>query len=375
MDFAFTEEQLMIRDLARGILGKEVTPERLKALPSRPEWFDRRLWSTLAEAGLLGIAVPVAAGGMGFGIEELCMLLQEIGRTVAPLPAVPALVLGALPIAAFGTARQQAEWLAPLARGETILTGAFADRADAPAVTLRRDGDGWILDGKCAGVPAVDTASRVLIPAAGGDGTGIFLVDPRARGITAVSRRTTTGEPRFAVRLAGVRGAPDDVLGGALSPDDEQIRWVHERALVAACATQVGVSERALELTGAFVRERIQFGVPIGSFQAVQHRLADGYIDLEAMRWVTWRAACKLARNQPATREVMVAKVWIADGGSRIANAAQHLHGGIGADVDYPIHRYFVWSKALELELGGATEQLVRLGRDMARTGPAHEGP
>jgi alkylation response protein AidB-like acyl-CoA dehydrogenase len=130
------------------------------------------------------------------------------------------------------------------------------------------------------------------------------------------------------------------------------------------------VSERALEITSGYVREREQFGVPIGSFQAVQHRSADGFIDLAAMRWTTWRAAWKLSEGLPAERETAVAKFWAADGGSRIANSAQHLHGGIGVDLDYPIHRYFVWSKALELTLGGATAHLVRLGRDMAQSGP-----
>jgi alkylation response protein AidB-like acyl-CoA dehydrogenase len=140
--------------------------------------------------------------------------------------------------------------------------------------------------------------------------------------------------------------------------------------LVALCATHVGVAQKALEITSAYVSERIQFGVPIGTFQAVQHRAADGYVDVEAMRWVTWRAAWKLSRGLPAERETMVAKFWCAEGGSRVVNSAQHLHGGIGVDLDYPVHRYFLWSKALEISLGSAAPQLARLGRDMARTGP-----
>jgi alkylation response protein AidB-like acyl-CoA dehydrogenase len=135
-------------------------------------------------------------------------------------------------------------------------------------------------------------------------------------------------------------------------------------------AQQVGVSERALEITTAYVRDREQFGVPIGSFQAVQHRSADGFIDLEAMRWTMWRAAWLLAAGQPAGRDAMVAKFWAADAGSRIANSTIHLHGGIGSDVDYPIQRYFLWAKSLELTLGSASPMLRRLGQDMAATGP-----
>jgi alkylation response protein AidB-like acyl-CoA dehydrogenase len=126
-------------------------------------------------------------------------------------------------------------------------------------------------------------------------------------------------------------------------------------------------------MTSGYVSERVQFGVPIGSFQAVQHRSADAFMDVLAMRWVMWRAASKLAAGEEATREALVAKFWAADAGGRVVNATQHLHGGIGADVDYPIHRYFLWSKSLELALGSATEQLAVLGADMARTGPREE--
>jgi alkylation response protein AidB-like acyl-CoA dehydrogenase len=123
-------------------------------------------------------------------------------------------------------------------------------------------------------------------------------------------------------------------------------------------------------MTADYVKERVQFGVPIGSFQAVQHREADGFIDLEAMRWTLWQAAWRLAEGLPAERAAAVATFWAAEGGSRIANASLHLHGGLGSDVDYPIHRYFLWSKALELHGGGASATLARLGAELARTGP-----
>jgi len=373
MNFNFTENQTTIRDLARGILEKEITPERLKAAQRDADWFDRALWATLAEAGLLGIAVPEHLGGMGFGLAEACMLLAEAGRTVAPVPLLPALILGGLPIAELGTYEQKNEWLPPLAAGKTILTAALLDAGSAdpsqPATTARPDNGGWRLDGEKQLVPAAHLAQRILVPAVTPDGTAIFLVDREAAGVRLTRHRTSPGEPLFTLRLEGVRLEARDVLGDTGGGAD-RVRWLLERALAATCATQVGVSERALEITSAYVREREQFGVPIGSFQAVQHRAADCFIDLAAMRWVTWRAIWKLAQGLPADRDTAVAKFWCADGGSRIANAAQHLHGGIGVDVDYPIHRYFVWSKALELNLGGAAVHLARLGRDMARTGP-----
>lgn len=375
MDFNFSEDQIMVRDLARGILEKEVTPERVKAVAAEADWFDRALWSTLAEAGLLGLVVPEEHGGMGFGIQEMCVFLQEVGRVVAPLPILPALVLGALPIAAFGSDAQKTEWLEPMTAGKMILTGALVDAGSAeasrPATMARKDGGTWVLDGKKLEVHAAHLAQRILVPATTQEGVGIFLVDPHAQGVTLTRQRTSTGEPLLSLTLSGTRVAQKDLLGGDARSGGTKAEWIYERTVVATCATQIGVCEKAIELTAGYVTERVQFGVPIGSFQAVQHRMADCYIDLEAMRWVTWRAAFKLAHEVPASRDVAVAKFWAAESGARIAAAAQHLHGGIGVDVDYPLHRYFLWSKALELSLGAATAHLARLGRDMARTGPS----
>jgi alkylation response protein AidB-like acyl-CoA dehydrogenase len=374
MDFSFSEDQTMLRDLAREILEKEVTAEQLKEVEQDPDWFDRGLWSQLAEANLLGLVAPEELGGMGSGIEEICLLLQESGRAVAPVPLLPALVLASLPIAEFGTDEQRRAWLAPVASGETILTGALVDAASsdpcAPATTAKRDGDAWVLEGEKRLVPAVHLARRVLVPASTDRGVGIFLIDPRAEGVSLTRQRTSRGEPLFGVHLAGARVDESALLGGDPGSGDRMLCWIHDRATVAVCATQLGVSERALEITAGYAGERVQFGVPIGSFQAVQHRCADCLIDLESIRWTTWRAISRLARGLPATREAAVAKFWAAEGGARIASTAQHLHAGLGVDLDYPIHRYFLWSKSLELELGAAAPQLVRLGADMARNGP-----
>lgn len=374
MDFSFSEEQKSLQQLAREILEKEMTPERVKAIESGTEWFDRPLWSTLAQAGLLGLAVPESLGGMGYGILEVCLLLQEIGRVVAPVPGLPTLVLGALPIAEFGTDAQKKTWLPSVAAGETVLSAALVDAESSeltePAARARQERDGWRLNGCKLHVPAAHLASRILVPATTTDGAGIFLVDPRAKGVSLTRHQTSTGEPLFTVNLYDVAVPADDLLGDDSTCGGDAASWIYDRALVALCATHVGVAAKALEITSGYVSQRIQFGVPIGTFQAVQHRAADGYVDVEAMRWVTWRAAWKLAQGLPAVRETMVAKFWCAEGGSRIVNSAQHLHGGIGVDLDYPVHRYFLWSKALEITLGSASPQLARLGRDMARTGP-----
>ena len=374
MDFAFSEEQDALRSLAREILTGEVTPELLKEVEAGPHFHHPGLWSALAEANLLGLAVPEELSGMGFGLLEVCVLLEEIGRGVAPVPALPTLVLGGLAIERCGTEAQKKAWLEPMAAGDAILTAALSEpRSEdptSPQTEARREGGDWILEGVKQRVPAAALARRILTPARTGEGVGIFLVDPEAEGVSLTSQRLTNREPVYELELSGVRVPEEDLLGGDVAAGARALGWLRDCALVGACAIQLGVSSRALEITTDYAKEREQFGAPIGSFPAVQQRAADCFVDLEAMRATLWHAAWKLHRGQEAPREAMVAKCWAAEAGARIASSAQHLHGGIGVDFDYPIHRYFIWSKSLELVFGGASPQLARLGHDMARSGP-----
>jgi alkylation response protein AidB-like acyl-CoA dehydrogenase len=374
MDFSFTEEQEAIRGLAGEILAAEITQERLRAAERAPAWLDAALWQKLAEANLLGVAIPERFGGMGMGMIELCVLLEQIGRATAPGPWLATLVLGALPLAEFGTEAQQSEWLPRVAAGKARLAAALDDAgsaADAPPATrARRDGAAVVLDGAKRAAANAGSADLLLVPASDEHGVGIYLVDPKTPGVSLAASLVSTGEPLFEVTLRGVRVADGARLGAAGADGAAILRWLAPRAQTAVAALQAGVSARALGITADYVKQRVQFGVPIGSFQAVQHREADGFIDLEAMRWTLWQAAWRLAEGLPAERDAAVAKLWAADGGSRIANASLHLHGGLGSDVDYPIHRHFLWSKALELTGGGASATLARLGRELARTGP-----
>ncbi len=374
MDFNFSEEQIALRDLAREILEAEVTPELLKQTEQGPDAYNTALWSRLADANLLGLGVPEELSGMGFGIVELCLLLQEVGRAVAPVPALPTLVLGALPIARFGTAAQKKQFLPAVATGDMLLSAALVD-ADSgdirmPATRARRDGSGWRLDGRKRFVAAAPLAERIVVPAVTDQGVGLFLLDPNAPGVELSGGKTSTHEPIYELTMSGAQVGEGGLLGGEIADGDAQLAWLCDCALVAISASQLGVCERALEITTHYVTERHQFKAPIGSFPAVQHRSADCYIDIASLRWITWRAAWKLASGLDASRDASIAKFFAAEAGARVGTAVQHLHGGMGADRDYPIHRYFLWSKSLELNLGSAMPQLASLGRDMARTGP-----
>jgi alkylation response protein AidB-like acyl-CoA dehydrogenase len=371
MDFSFTDEQQAITELTHRILSEQLPPERLRELEADPSWFADDVWAALAKADLLGIALPEADGGGGYGLLEACLIAEQVGRSVAPVPYLSCIVGAALPVAQFGSEAQRARLLPGVIDGSATLSVALhepddVEPATVPTTQATPSGDGWRLHGVKSFVVAADRATAILVPARTGEGTAtVFLVAPDAEGITLLPEVAVSGEPQWTVRLDGVAVGPDDVLG---RPDEGAAvaRWTVDRLTAAVCATQVGVCEEALAITARYVCEREQFGTKLGTFQAVGHRIADAYIDTEAIRLTALQATWRLDAGLPAEDELMVAKFWAAEGAQRVVHAAQHLHGGIGVDLDYPIHRYFRWAKVLELTLGGASPSLLRLGASLA---------
>jgi alkylation response protein AidB-like acyl-CoA dehydrogenase len=317
MDFSFDDTQRALQGLARDVFTDLATHDRLKELAAGGQSFDHDLWTALEGAGLLDVGVTEG------GFLEQCVLLVEQGHTVAPVPLWSHL-------------------LATTVAGPSdgILTLALDGLVEA--------GDG--ITGAKEGVQALDVASAVVVSA----GDALYLV--ATDGLRSERRETTAGFPEFAITF-------DATPAQRIEGDGAQLAL---RAVVALCALGVGVAERALELTAAYTSERKQFDRPLGSFQAVQQRAADAYIDVEAMRSTMWQAAWRLSEGLEAAREVAIAKFWAAEGGQRVVSAAQHLHGGLGADIDYPLHRYTLWAKWIELSFGGATQQLARLGAELA---------
>jgi alkylation response protein AidB-like acyl-CoA dehydrogenase len=365
MDFSLSDEQRAIADLAAQILTDRATPERLKAIEATSERLDRELWAELAKAGLLGAALPERFGGSGGGFVEVCLLLEQQGRRVAMVPLLPTIVSGALPLARFASPELQQAFLPGVARGDTFLTAALAEpgaESRAPVTRATRDGRRWRLDGVKTAVPIVHLASAVLVPARAPDGQiGLFLVDPRAPGVALARQETMNWEAHALIELAGVAVEDGRVLG-SLGEGRAILDWIVDRTTVGLCAIAAGVCESALRLTAEYASNRKQFDKPIAMFQAVGQRVADAFIDNEAVGLTMWQAATRLADDMPSAKEIATAKYWAAEGGSRIGHAALHVHGGISIDVDYPIHRYFLWAKQIEYTLGAATPQLAHLG-------------
>lgn len=369
MDFKLSEDQQSLMDLAGQILGDGSTDETLRAFAAGNQPFDHALWQTLAQAGLLGLGIDEAYGGTGFGILEIGLLLEQQGRTLAPLPILPTLVLGALPLQRFGSDAQKEAWLPGVVRGEVILTAALEEVGNAdpthPVLRAEAAGNGWRLRGRKVAVPYGREAARVLIPARTDAGVAVFLIAPEAPGVTTIAQRATSGEPQVELQLENVTASGAELIGTA-DQGAAIARFIVQHGRTGLTAFQVGLTGEALRRTAAYVSERVQFGRPIGSMQGVQQRAADGFIDVEAMRSAYLRAAWLLDQGEANEAEVATAKYWAAIGGHRVTHTAQHLHGGLGADIDYPIHRFFLHAKQVAVALGGATPMLAAIGREIA---------
>jgi 3-oxocholest-4-en-26-oyl-CoA dehydrogenase beta subunit len=346
MDFTVSEAQSELAGLARKILAEREAP-----------------WADLAAAGVLAAGLPVSLDGAGLGLLEQCSVLVEVGRSVSEVPYLASIVLGAGAVASFGTPEQQRRWALPAGQGSVVLTAALAeedgDDLRRPSCRAVRSPDGsWVLSGVKTTVDHAPRADLFLVPCASPDGVRVFLVAPTDAGVSVEAQQLTSFDPAGRLVLDGVVLGDDRLLGPGAPVAD----WLVARANVGRCAMQAGVVERALELTAEHAKTRVQFGRPIGAFQAVAQRLADAYIDVEAVRLTMWQAAWLLSEGLPADVEVATAKFWAADGGHRVAHTAVHVHGGLGIDVSYPVHRYFAAAKGNEFALGGATAQLRRIG-------------
>jgi alkylation response protein AidB-like acyl-CoA dehydrogenase len=370
MDFSFSEEQHALRDLAAQIIGGTATVERVVDIERHTDdRIDRELWAALATSQLLGVAIPEAFGGLGFTVLELTLVLEQQGRFVAPVPLVPTLILGALPIAQFGTPSQQEHWLRAVAQGDALLTGAFAERGannvQRSSVRATRLAGGWSLSGEKIAVPAAHVADAILVPAETDEGLTVFIVDPRASGVRLTRLETTARDVQCSLALAQVFVGDDGVLG-TVGQGSAIAAWSIDHADVAGAAIALGCCEEALQLTARYTSERQQFGRPLSTNQGVAIRAADAYIDIDCMRVTMWQAAWRLGHGLAARDEIDIAKYWASEGGQRVVHATQHLHGGMGADIDYPVHRYFLWVKQLENTFGGGPQHLARLGRSIA---------
>lgn len=416
MDFTPTQAQNALATLTRQILDDRVDAERLRLLDVQlsdgGDRFDPQLWDVLAETGVLSAALPRAVGGDGHGLLEQCSVLIELGRALAPVPYLPTIAMAGSVLAQFGTEQQQADWLKPALNGQLVLTVALIEPDGTnpltPSTRAEPTPTGWTLTGTKTTILAGPLAHVTLVSATTPDGPGLFAVTPDDVGVQISRQRMVNRDDAGWLELTNVQLPADRRIGKphsvGLAPesskkivDEGPLAWVLHRGTVALCAHQLGVLERALEMTAEYATTRTQFDRPIGTFQAVAQRLADAYIQVQALRLTLWNAAWTLdpteetpAESDPAppltpatpatpltsadsvtldsaVSAVATAKFWAAEAGHYVSHTCVHIHGGAGIDVEHPAHRYFLAAKRAEFELGSATAQLLTLGAHLAR--------
>ena len=386
MDFELGEEEQAIRDLTTQVLDDMSSHERLKALAAAADRVDHKAWAALAATGVVGASVPEAHGGLGLGFLATAVALEEVGRRASPVPLLTTAAMGAMPIAAFGTAEQRDAWLPGIADGSVLACAALAEDGSIPTeptTTARAvpggaagvadrarehsGGAGYLLDGTKVLVAGGLDADIALVPARLDDGgVGVFAVPTDSDGLEVLAVEVTTGRPEARFEIAGVHVGPDALLGGGTADGAEIVRFIEQHANVGLSVMMAGAARAAIELAADYTKQRHQFDRPIATFQAVSQRAGDSFIDAEAIWLTAYQAAWRLSAGLPADREIAIAKYWASEGGYRVVHAAVHVHGGVGVDRDYPLHRHFLAARHMELTLGHAEEQLAELGRQIA---------
>ncbi|MFB7515590.1 acyl-CoA dehydrogenase family protein [Streptomyces sp. NPDC056144] len=375
MDFTFTEEQQAAVEAARTVFA-DVAPDAVPSPALTPgavaDDLDRPLWARLATSDLLGLTLSPEHGGAGLDPVALCLVLRESARVLA---RVPLLETGAVAttIDRYADPATAAALLPRVTRGELVLTAASQGRtghdpADQ-AVTAHSDDTSWRLDGTQTAVPWAYAADLVAVPARTAEGRTVLALVPRTHpGVTLAEQYSTSGELLAELRLDAVRLDADQVIEAEGAWDT-----LRELLTTGTCALALGLGEAVLAMTSQYTGKREQFGHPVATFQAVAVQTADRYIDLRAMEATLWQAAWRVSTGAagalPAAGDIAVAKIWASEGVRRVVQTAQHLHGGFGADTDYPLHRYHAWAKQLELSLGPASAHEDALG-DLLATHP-----
>ncbi|NKY85981.1 acyl-CoA dehydrogenase family protein [Nocardia veterana] len=360
MDFELTDEQVMLRDTVRDLLARSYDPEsRLKVLDTELGW-SRDVWSQLAELGVLGLSFSEEDGGVGAGPVETMVVMEEIGRRLAPEPLLDAVLLPGGLVAALGSAEQRGRVLPEVAAGSRLLALAHEEAGTRwPDLTVETtavaDGDGYRLTGVKGRVPHGDCADELVVTAVGADGTlRAFLVAADAEGVTRTPYRTFDERRGAQIEFAS---APAELLG-----DDADAGAAVAAAIGAAqaslCAESIGAMGEALRLTTEYLKTRKQFGVTLSKFQTLTQRAADMYVSLELARSMSYYATASLAEGTVDATALSRARLQVGRGARHIGQEAVQMHGGIGITTEYPVSHYVARLTAVDQTFGGRREHL-----------------
>lgn len=371
MDFALNEEQQMLRKSARDFLKTECPKTLVRELEESEAGYSPEIWTKMSELGWMGIVVPEEFGGIEWSLLDQAVLFEEFGRAAMPGPML-ANLMGTLAILEGGSEEQKGKILPGVASGKTILSMALEESeavCDPRFVSLKASpkDDNYIITGSKLFVSYAHIADHLIVVArTSGEpgnekGLTVFMVDGKTPGITLTTIKNIAADKLFRVDFNNVTVSSSDIMG---TPDSgfALISPVLSKAMAIQCAEMVGGAQQELTMTAEHTRTRVQFDRPVGTFQAVQHRLADMFIDVQSARWTTYQAIWRLSQAMPADKELAIAKFITGSACQRVAFSAQQLHGGIGVDLDFDLHFYYRREKAMELSLGTPAFHLDSLG-------------
>ena len=363
MDLTLSEEQEMLKKMARDFLTDKFPKTVVKELEESKLGYSPELWREMTELGWMGLVFPEEYGGGGMSFLDLAVLLEEMGRACFPGPFFSTVVLGGLPILNAGSEAQKQAYLPKIASGEIILTLALTEASakyDASiTVKATADKDEYIINGTKLFVPDAHIADYLLCvartdeKAKGEDGITIFIVDAKSPGISYTLLKSIANDKLCEVVFDQVRVPKENILG-QLDQGWSEVQKIIERAAVAKCCEMVGGIQQVLDMTVDYAKERKQFDHPIGSFQVIQHYCANMATDVEGSRFVTYQAAWMISEGLPCIKEVAIAKAWVSEACGRVMAPAHQIHGAIGVTMDYDLQFYTKRTKAAEVTFGDA---------------------
>ena len=362
MDFSLTEEQEMLRILARDFLAKECPKAKVREMDKDVKGYDPQLWRSMAELGWTGLTFPEEYGGMAASFMDLVVLMEEMGRNILPGPFFSTIALCALPLFKYGSSEQKTKFLPQIAKGEAIWTFALVEssgRYEASEVELRAvlEGTNYVLQGCKLFVTDAHVADYILVAGRTGkgkrpeDGITLFIVDAREPNVKMEAIPTIGGDRQFKVGFDRVAVPKDNILG-KIGNGWDVVDFILQRAAVLKCAEISGACQAVLDMTSSYAKERIQFDRPIGSFQAIQHKLADMLIDVEAVQYLLYQAAWGISVGSPSPWQISAAKAKANEAYQRICIEAIAAHGAIGYTMDHDIGLYYRRVKAAEFAAG-----------------------
>jgi alkylation response protein AidB-like acyl-CoA dehydrogenase len=364
MDLAFSEEQEMLWKSARDFLATKVPKTLVREMEEDEKGYVPELWKEMADLGWVGLPFPEKYGGGGFTFLDLVILIEEMGRACLPGPFISTVVLGGMPVVEWGSEEQKKEILPKLCRGELIMTMALTEpsgkyEAKGVQVEAKAEGDHYVLNGTKLFVNDGNVADKMIVVARTSkkgkpeEGITLFLVDRKAAGVSVELLKTIAGDKQCEVTFKGVKVGKGDVLGKA-DQGWEMVEKVVEWAALAKAAEMQGGAQQVLEMTIQYGKDRVQFDRPIGSFQIIQHYLADMSIDVDSARVSLHKAAWMLSEGIACRREISVIKGWISEAYRRVTAQSHQIHGAIGFTKDHDLELYFRRAKAGELYFGDA---------------------